>query len=207
MLAYCLGGGDMDLLEKPVYHYIKNNHGVITFRDMEELNFSYQQLNQLVAEGKLESIERGIYHLPDTYIDDYFSLQYRFPKGIYSLETALWLHGLSLSVPFEPVMTFPFGTNTTLMKEAGVKPIVTRNYHEIGIIKLERQAGQFISVYDMERTLVECLRTTYRVDIQVIAPAFQVYFKKGAVDYTKLYHYAQLFKVTEKLQSYVEVLS
>ena len=29
----------MDLLEKLVYNYIKNNHGVITFRDMEELNF------------------------------------------------------------------------------------------------------------------------------------------------------------------------
>ena len=41
----------MDLLEKPVYNYIKNNHGVITFRDMEELNFSYQQLNQLVSKG------------------------------------------------------------------------------------------------------------------------------------------------------------
>jgi hypothetical protein len=151
----------------------------------------------------VESIERGIYHLPDTYIDDYFSLQYRFP----SLETALWLHGLSLTIPFEPVMTFPFGTNTRPMKEAGVKPIVARKYHEIGIIRLERQAGQFISVYDMERTLVECLRTAYHVDIQVIAPAFQAYFKKGAVDYAKLYHYAQLFKVTEKLQSYVEVLS
>ena len=177
----------MDLLEKPVYNYIKNNHGVITFRDMEELNFSYQQLNQLVSKGKVESIERGSYHLPDTYIDDYFSLQYRFP--------------------FEPVMTFPFGTNTRPMKEAGVKPIVARKYHEIGIIRLERQAGQFISVYDMERTLVECLRTAYHVDIQVIAPAFQAHFKKGAVDYAKWYHYAQLFKVTEKLQSYVEVLS
>lgn len=118
----------MDLLEKPVYNYIKNNHGVITFRDMEELNFSYQQLNQLVSKGKVESIERGIYHLPDTYIDDYFSLQYRFP----SLEIALWLHGLSLTIPFEPVMTFPFGTNTRPMKEAGVKPIVARKYHEIG---------------------------------------------------------------------------
>ncbi|MGT2759910.1 type IV toxin-antitoxin system AbiEi family antitoxin domain-containing protein, partial [Streptococcus moroccensis] len=32
----------MDLLEKPVYNYIKKNNGVITFRDIEELNFSYQ---------------------------------------------------------------------------------------------------------------------------------------------------------------------
>ena len=46
----------MDLLEKPVYNYIKNNHGVITFRDMEELNFSYQQLNKLVSKVKVESI-------------------------------------------------------------------------------------------------------------------------------------------------------
>ena len=193
----------MDLLEKPVYNYIKNNHGVITFRDMEELNFSYQQLNQLVSKGKVESIERGIYHLPDTYIDDYFS--FTVPFSI--LRNSTLVHGLSLTIPFEPVMTFPFGTNTRPMKEAGVKPIVARKYHEIGIIRLERQAGQFISVYDMERTLVECLRTAYHVDIQVIAPAFQAYFKKGAVDYAKLYHYAQLFKVTEKLQSYVEVLS
>ena len=104
MLAYCLGGGNVDLLEKPVYNYIKKNHGVITFRDIEEHNFSYQQLNQLVSKGKVESIERGIYHLPETYIDDFFSLQYRFPKGIYSLDSALWLHGLSLTVPFEPVI-------------------------------------------------------------------------------------------------------
>lgn len=55
----------MDLPEKSVYNYIKN-HGVITFRDMEELHFSYQQLHQLISQGKVESIERGIYHLPDT---------------------------------------------------------------------------------------------------------------------------------------------
>lgn len=64
------------------------------------------------------------------------------------------------------------------MKEAGVKPIVARNHHEIGIIKPERQAGQFISVYDMERTLVECLRTAYHVDVQVVAPAFKAILKK-----------------------------
>ena len=53
MLAYYLGGGNVDLLEKPVYNYIKKNHGVITFRDIEELNFSYQQLNQFVSKGKV----------------------------------------------------------------------------------------------------------------------------------------------------------
>lgn len=197
----------MHLLDKPIYRYIKQNKGLITFRDIEELNFSYYQLNQLMENGEVESIERGIYHLPDIYIDDYFSLQYRFPKGIYSLETALWLHGISLTVPFEPVMTFPFGTNTRLVKESGVKPIIVRNHFDIGIIKLERQAGQWISLYDLERTLVECLRTTYHIDIQIIAPAFKSYFEKGSVNLPKLIEYAKLFKVEKKLFPYIEVLS
>ena len=184
-----------------------NQYGFLTFKQVIDENLHYKTLLKMVTEGKIDAAEKGLYRLPDIYLDEWFVLQYRFPKGIFSLETALWLHGLSLTVPFEPVMTFPFGSNTRLMKDAGIKPIVARNYHEIGVIKLERQAGQFISVYDMERTLVECLRTIYHVDIQVIAPAFQVYFKKGAVNYAKLYHYAQLFKVTKKLQSYVEVLS
>lgn len=197
----------MDLLEKPIYRYIKRNHGLITFRDIEELNFSYQQLNQLIAKGSVESTERGIYHLPDTYIDDYFSLQYRFPKGIYSLETALWLHGFSLTVPFEPVMTFPFGTNTSSVKEAGIKPIIVRNYHEVGIVKMERQSGQSISVYDIERTLVECLRPIYHIDVQIIAPAFKYYFEKGDINLPKLFEYAKLFRVEKKLYPYIEVLS
>ena len=184
-----------------------NQYGFLTFKQVIDENLHYKTLLKMVTEGKIDAAEKGLYRLPDIYLDEWFVLQYRFPKGIFSLETALWLHGLPLTIPFEPVMTFPIGTNTRPMKEVGVKPIVARKYHEIGIIRLERQAGQFISVYDMERTLVECLRTAYHVDIQVFAPAFQAYFKKGAVDYAKLYHYAQLFKVTEKLQSYVEVLS
>ena len=197
----------MDLLEKPVYNYIKNKHGVITFRDMEELNFSYQQLNQLVSKGKVESIERGIYHLPDTYIDDYFSLQYRFPKGIYSLETALWLHGLSLTIPFNMTMSFPYGTNTKNIKEADIRPIILRSHYSEGIIEIERLPGQFIKVYEVERVLVECLRPVHQVDLQIIAPSFKKYFQQNKIHLHKLFYYAQLFKVTDKLQSYTEVLS
>lgn len=67
--------------------------------------------------------------------------------------------------------------------------------------------GQKIKVYEPERVLVECLRPVYQVDVQVIAPAFKMYFQNHKVNYSKLFHYAQLFKVTNKLQSYMEVLT
>lgn len=64
-----------------------------------------------------------------------------------------------------------------------------------------------IKVYEPERVLAECLRPVYQVDVQVIAPAFKMYFQNHKVNYSKLFHYAQLFKVTNKLQSYMEVLT
>lgn len=189
-----------------ILDHVVSNHGFLTYREMDEKNLSYPQLNQLLSLGVLETDDRGIYRLPDTYIDEYYSLQYRYPKGIYSLDTALWLHGLSLTVPFEPIMTFPYGTNTAKIREAGVKPIVVRSHYEVGMMKMERQPGQIIYVYDKERSLVECLRSIYKMDIQVIAPAFKVYFEQGEVNLSKLFEYARLFKVEKKLHSYIEVL-
>lgn len=189
-----------------VLNRVTLNGGFLTYRDIEKENWPYHQVNQLVAEGVLETDERGIYRLPETYIDEYYSLQYRFPKGIYSLDTALWLHGLSLTISFEPKMTFPYGTNTVNIREAGIEPVVTRSHHDLGIIYIERQPNQQIAVYDKERTLVECLRPIYKIDIQIIAPAFRRYMAMGQVNLGKLFEYARLFKVEKKLQSYIEVL-
>lgn len=181
--------------------------GFITFRDIKQGNLSYKAVNQLVSEGILETDERGIYRLPDTYIDEYYSLQYRFPKGIFSLDMALWLHGLSLTVPFEPTMTFPFGTNTRGVRDAGIKAIVVRSNYEVGVTENVRQPGQLIRVYDKERSLVECLRPIYKMDVQIIAPAFKRYMASDSVNLKKLVDYAKLFKVEQRLQSYIEVLT
>ncbi len=70
----------------------------ITFRDMEELNFPYQ-LNQLSQKGKNE-----IYHLPDTYIDDYFIYSTVFQKELFLRNSTLVTWSFT-TVPFEPVMT------------------------------------------------------------------------------------------------------
>ncbi|HEN0625668.1 hypothetical protein HK310_00990 [Streptococcus agalactiae] len=74
-----------------ILDHVVSNHGFLTYRDMEERKLSYPILKQLLSLGVLESDERGIYRLPETYIDEYFSLQYRYPKGIYPLDMALWV--------------------------------------------------------------------------------------------------------------------
>ena len=197
----------MDIKKSLIYDAFEDNDGLLNFNQVKELGLSYYTLNLMLANKEVSSDERGLYSLPDVYIDEWFAIQHRFPKGIFSLDSALWLHGLSLTVPFQFTLSFPYGTNTKNLKHNNILPIVLRSYYDIGVDRLERQPNQIISVYSKERTLVECLRPIYKMDIQLISSAFQMYFKENKCNLDELYYYGKLFKVTSKLQSYIEVLT
>ncbi len=183
-----------------------SQNGFLTYKQIVAKELSYKTVLKMVKEGIIEIEEKGLYRLPDIYLDEFFILQYRFPKGVFSLESALFLHGLSLTIPFEIAMSFPYGTNTKNIKEAGVRPIILRSNFDEGITAIERISGQSIKVYERERVLVECLRSVHQVDVQIIVPAFKKYFQSNQVNVSKLFYYAQLFKVLDKLQAYTEVL-
>ena len=102
-------------------------NGFLTYKQIIEKELSYKTILKMAREGIVEIEEKGLYRLPDFYLDEFFILQYRFPKGIFSLETALFLQGLSLTIPFEITLSFPYGTNTKNIKEAGVRPIILRS--------------------------------------------------------------------------------
>ena len=167
----------MDIKKSLIYDAFEDNEGLLNFNQVKQLGLSYYTLNLMLANEEIYSDERGLYSLPNVYVDEWFCIQHRFPKGIFSLDSALWLHGLSLTVPFQPTLSFPYGTNTKKLKLNNILPIVLRAHYDKGIEQLERQSKQFISLYSRERTLAECLRPIYKIDIQLISTAFQMYFK------------------------------
>lgn len=198
----------MNPKQTEILEYLKRNNGILSYRDVKEAGLSYRTYRKMIEQELLEPLGNGLYGLTDNYMDDWYLIQLRNPKGVYALDTALWLHGLSLNVPFEKTMMFPYGVNTSTIKQAQeVKPVVTRTNFDVGIVEIERQKGQRIRIYEIERTLVECLRPVYKMDVQLIAQAFKLYFQKHSVNYQKLMYYAKLFRVTDKIYSYIEVLS
>lgn len=201
-------GERMNPKQKEIMEYLKRNNGILSYREVKEARLSYRTYRKMIEQQVLEPLGNGLYGLADCYMDDWYLVQLRNPKGIYALDTALWLHGLSLTVPFEKTMMFPYGVNTSVIKQSQeVKPVVTRTNYDVGIVEIERQKGQRIRIYEIERSLVECLRPVYKMDVQLIAQAFKLYFQKYSVNYQKLMLYAKLFKVTDKIYSYIEVLS
>ena len=186
---------------------LKQNGGMVTTAQANEVGVSNERLRLLVHSGDLERVTTGIYVLPDEFNDKMFIVQLRRPKIIYSHETALFLHELTDRDPISYMVTVPTGYNPTRLREDGFTVFtIKRELHEIGVTKLTTMFGNSVTVYDLERTICDCLRSRNNLDIAVVTDALKRYAKRKDKNLNKLMQMAETFKVTKLLRGYMEVL-
>ncbi|HBD64132.1 MAG TPA: abortive phage infection protein [Clostridiales bacterium] len=186
---------------------LKQNGGIVTTAQANEVGVSNERLRLLVHSGDLERVTTGIYVLPDEFADKMFIVQLRRPKIIYSHETALFLHELTDRDPINYMVTVPTGYNPTRLREDGFTVFtIKRELHEIGVTKLTTMFGNSVTVYDMERTICDCLRSRNNLDIAVVTDAIKRYANRKDKNLNKLMQMAETFKVTKLLRGYMEVL-
>ena len=186
---------------------LKQNGGIVTTAQANEVGVSNERLRLLVHSGDLERVTTGIYVLPDEFTDKMFIVQLRRPKIIYSHETALFLHELTDRDPISYMVTVPTGYNPTRLREDGFTVFtIKRELHEIGVTKLTTMFGNSVTVYDLERTICDCLRSRNNLDIAVVTDALKRYVKRKDKNLNKLMQMAETFKVTKLLRGYMEVL-
>lgn len=184
----------------------KQNNGIITARMATEAGILNGSIKYLVDNGKLERVARGIFVLPDAWEDEFVTWQSKYKRGIYSLDTALFLLDLTDRTPVKFNMTFPSKYNVSNPKKDGIicNSLKFDVYNE-GIIELKTPMGNMVKAYNAEKTLCDILRIRNRVDIQVVSEAFKRYVSRPA-NIPLLSKYANMLKVEDKLRSYIEVL-
>lgn len=192
---------------KKILEMTNENNGYITSLQVTNEHIPRVYLKLLVDKGLLEKSDRGAYVSPSTFDDEMFNLQNRFKKGIFSHETALFLHDLTDQTPIRYKMTFPAGYNTTSPKNEN---IITYYYvkdrYEIGITKMPTPSGLIVKVYNTERTLCNLLQKRSNTDLQVLREALKQYMLQTKKDIPLLSEYAKLFKIEKRLRPYLEVL-
>ena len=186
---------------------LNQNGGILTTAQANEVGVSNERLRLLVHSGDLERVTTGIYVLPDEFTDKMFIVQLRRPKVIYSHETALFLHELTDRDPISYMVTVPTGYNPTRLREDGFTVFtIKRELHEIGVTKLTTMFGNSVTVYDLERTICDCLRSRNNLDIAVVTDALKRYAKRKDKNLNQLMQMAETFKVTKLLRGYLEAL-
>jgi len=104
-----------------ILKFAENNNGTITAADVRKMGILHGNLDYLVKKGRLEKSSRGVYILPDVWDDEIYNLQNRFKKGIYNLETSLYLYDLTDRTPLSYSMAFPKGYNLKNPKSENIK--------------------------------------------------------------------------------------
>jgi len=193
--------------ETAIQQILISNNGIVTTTQVTEAGIPRRCLSAMVESGAIYRVTRGIYALPDAWEDELFFMQYRFAKGIFSHETALYLHGMTDRTPIRYTMTFPFGYNTGSVKKQGIlAKLSTEETYDLGIIAVSSPGGNPINVYNIERTLCDIVKSRHRADIQVINQAMKTYAGSKSKDIAKLMNYAERLRVKPKILKYMEVL-
>jgi len=192
---------------KTIDTMLEDGGGFITASQVSEAGLQRRLLSELAESKAIYRVARGIYALPDVWEDEMYFLQYRFSKGIFSNETALYLHGMTDRTPAKFIMTFPHGYNTKGIKKAGLiaKFVISQNYN-LGVVEMSSPCNNPIRVYNKERTLCDIVKGNNTCDIQIINQAMKLYADSSEKNISKLIEYSEQLRVKSKILRYMEIL-
>ena len=103
--------------------------GTITAAQVTEAGLHRSVLQEFVKSGEMYRFGRGLYVRSSAWEDDFYLLQRKYGRGIYSHDTALYLLGYSDRTPAKYTMTFPKGYNAPSLKQENliIKRVVPEN--------------------------------------------------------------------------------
>ena len=190
-----------------VSYIMEQQHGYISSKDARNHGVDNKALQRMESNGLIERVAHGLYIGAETFPDPFYIVQYRCPKGIFSHETALYLHDYCDRVPLQLMMTIPSGWNTKLLTNENMRFFYCEPERmQFGIEEVVTSSGVKVNVYDIERTLCDCLRYIDKLERDLVLTAIKRYVKGHDRDNAKLLKYATEFKIRDVVYRYLEVL-
>ena len=183
---------------------IELNNGIITTKIIDDNKIHRQYLKNLVDEGYLIKVSRGLYVRPDKDISEFYIMGEQYKSGIFSHNTALYFYDLTDRTPFQLDMTFP--SNVRISNDMIDSHYISKDKHEIGATTKELEDGTTIRLYNMERTICDIIRDRNKIDSQIFNTALKEYMKRNDKNLNLLYEYAKQFNILKILKMYLEVL-
>jgi len=186
---------------------ITENEGLILTKQLSEAGIPRVYLSNLVDDGLLVRLERGVYIARDGFDDELYRYQAKYEKAIYSHETALFLHDLTDRDPIKYSVTVPESYNASHLRTLNFKVYSIRKaLYNLGLSESKTAFGREVKCYNLERTICDIVRHRNQIDIAVISDAIKRYAVRKDRNVPQLMRYAEKMRVVKKVSSYMEVV-
>ena len=185
------------------------NNGYIRTKDISSKDVNRRYLRDLINEGVIEKIKQGLYRWKDAKFDveeELVNVSKIIHHGVICLVSALAYYELTTYTPGEYTIAVRRNYNIKLPDYPPIKLYYfSVKYYMDGIEKIDIN-GNIIKIYNIEKTICDCLRYGNKISKDIIVESIKEYVKRRDKNISKLMNYAAKAKVKDVVQKYMEVL-
>ncbi|MGA2091460.1 MAG: type IV toxin-antitoxin system AbiEi family antitoxin domain-containing protein [Endomicrobiales bacterium] len=190
-------------------NFFKAGDGIARFSSIIKAGFYSDVLSNLLKQGDIEKIGKGLYRLvdyvPDTH-PDLVTASFQTPRGVVCLISALAFHEVTLQIPKYVDMAIPRGTRPNRIKYPPVRFYqFSKKAWESGI---EEQiiGGHKIKVYNLAKTIADCFKFRNKIGIDIARDALKTSISEKKVKPNDIIVYARICRVDNILKPILELM-
>ena len=189
-----------------VLEIMKVNKGIITSSQIENAGIPRIYLSKMVEKNIIQRIDRGIYATNDYKYDEYHLFQLKYPKTVFSYNTALYFYGMTERTPIKMDISISKNYNPHRFKELVNVYRINDELFELGIINKTSPQGMNVRVYNLERTICDIIKDKDSMDIEIRNKAIKKAIKSKEFNASKMFDYAKKMNIYNKVKDYMEAI-
>ena len=191
---------------KKILKIMKNNNEIITPAQLEEKGISRVYLSNMEKEGIIERIDRGVYVTKDFKYDEYYLFQLKYPKAIFSYNTALYFYEMTERTPIKMDVTVYREYNPHRFKDLVNVYKVSKELYNLGVTEKKSPQGMNVKTYNLERTVCDIIKDKDSIDIEIRNKAIKKCIKNKEFNASKMFEYAKKMNIYDKVKNYMEAI-
>lgn len=192
-------------MEEKINELLEINKGIITTKQIEEVGISRIYIKQLVDQGIISKVKKGIYTSSDMFEDEFYIFQIKNKTAVFSYNTAMYLLGETERTPDKLDVTVYSGYNKQRFHANIRVHYVKKEYLDIGVITVKSPQGFDVKAYSLERTICDIIKDRNTgIDKEQTNKFIRNMLAHGKADINKVYKYAKELKCTKQLEIVME---
>ena len=183
----------------------EQNNGYLVWKQIPGRS-AYKQLLNLIEEGTVIKIKRGVYCYEDMYSGTMIDVEKIVPGGVLCMFST-WLHyGLSTSIPQSFNIAIEKNHKVALPDYPPIQLYYwAKEYHELGITT-EKIYDFTVKIYDLEKSVCDAMRFRNKVGIDTVSEILKSYLKRQDKDLDKLVRYAKVLRIEKYVREVIGMM-
>lgn len=181
--------------------------GMIRPSDLDAIGAPRVALTRMAANGQLQKIGRGIYHLSGSSPDEHESLLVvakRVPQAVFCLLSALQFHQLTTQLPRQVWIAMPRGSHTPRIAYPPLKMVQFNEASYKAGIETRDCGNVTLRVYSVAKTVVDCFKHRNTIGLDVALEALREARASGRASMDELWRLAKTCRVANVMRPYLE---